>query len=116
MDIEGRRVNRLRVMKAIFDLSGGSERQEVRGPQLTAEVGLSDQDLGDACDYLAGEGLIEVAMPDMSASPVPYWVNITHLGIVEMEQSLEDPNEPTQHFPPAVSIINIHGSVIGSPI
>jgi hypothetical protein len=116
VDVEKRRANRLRVMKAIFDMSGGSEDQEVLGHDLTAQVDLTPQELGDACHYLEGEGLIEEAMPDMGASPVPYWVNITHLGIREMEQSLQAPGEPTQHFPPAVSIINVRGSIIGSAI
>ncbi len=116
MDIERRRANRLRVMRAIFDMSGGSEDQQVLGQELAAQVELAPQELGDACHYLAGEGLIEEAMPDMGASPVPYWINITHQGIREMEQSLEAPSEPTRHFPPAVSVINVQGNVIGSAI
>ena len=103
-------------MKAIFDMSGGSEDQQVLGHQLADEVDLTPQELGDACHYLAGEGLIEEAMPDMGASPVPYWINITHQGISEMEQSLHAPSTPTQHFPPAISIIKVQGSVIGSAI
>jgi hypothetical protein len=116
IDIEKRRADRLRVMKAIFELSRGSEDQEVRGQELAAEVDLTPRELGDACHYLEGEGLIEEAMPDMSAGPVPYWVNITHEGIREMEQSLGAPREPTQHFPPAVSIVNIQGDMIGSAV
>jgi hypothetical protein len=99
MDIEKRRTDRLRVMKAIFDMSGGSEDQQVLGHELAARVELTPQELGNACHYLAGEGLIEEAMLDMGASPVPYWINITHQGIREMEQSLQAPSEPTQHFP-----------------
>jgi hypothetical protein len=116
VDIERRRAIRLRVMKAIFDMSDGSEDKEVRGNELAAQVDLTPQELGDACHYLRGEGLIEEAMSDMGASPVPYWINITHEGIKEMEQSLEAPDQPTRHFPPAVSVINIHGPVIGSAI
>jgi hypothetical protein len=116
MDIENRQTNRLRVMKAIFDLSGGSERQEVRGHQLVAEVGLSESDLRDACDYLAGQGLIqEVAMPGLGVSPVPHWVNITHQGIVEMQQSAQAPDKPTEHFPP-ISVVYVGGNAIGSTI
>jgi hypothetical protein len=116
IDIEQRQANRLLVMKAIFDASGGSEHKEVLGHELAAKLGLTDQELGDACRYLAGEGLIEEAAPDMSGSPVPYWVNIRHLGIKEIEQSLRAPNEPTKHFPPAISVIHIEGNVIGSAI
>jgi hypothetical protein len=115
VDIEKRRADRLRVMKAIFEMSGGSENRDVLGNDLAAQLELAPQELGDACHYLHGEGLIEEAMPDMGASPIPYWINITHLGIREMEQSLEAPSEPTEHFPP-ISVINIQGSVIGSAI
>jgi hypothetical protein len=116
IDIEKRRADRLRVMKAIFDMSGGSEHQQVLGHELSDQVQLAPNELADACHYLAGEGLIEEAMPDMGASPIPYWINITHEGIREMEESLQAPDEPTKHFPPAVSFINVQGSVIGSAI
>jgi len=116
IDIQQRQADRLRVMKAIFDASGGSEHKEVLGHELAAQLGLTDQELGDACRYLAGEGLIEEAAPDMSGSPVPYWVNIRHLGIKEIEQSLQAPNKPTKHFPPAISVIHIGGNVTNSPI
>jgi hypothetical protein len=29
---------------------------------------------------------------------------ITHEGIVEVEEALDDPKEPTEHFPPAITI------------
>jgi hypothetical protein len=116
IDIEKRRADRLRVMKAVFDTSGGSETVVVRtAPDLQQRLGLSFQELADACNYLVGEGLI-VAMIEVAEFPAPIGVQITHKGIDEMEQTLEAPTEPTQHFPPAVSVINIHGSVIGSPI
>ena len=53
-------------------MSGGSEDKEVLGSELAGLVELTPQELGDACHYLEGEGLIEEAMPDMGASPVPY--------------------------------------------
>ena len=117
VDIEKRQADRLRVMKAIFDASDGSEFNEVRGDELADKlVDLTQQELADACRYLKRQGLIEEAMPDMGGSPVPYWVNITHPGIMEMEQSLGAPDKPTEHFPP-ISVITISNSnVIGSAI
>jgi hypothetical protein len=136
VDIEKRRTDRLRVMKAIFDASRGSESSVVSGRQLKFDVGISGRDLADACKYLQGEGLITAiyerppysdvvhvrGLPHSRSSPhrtpyeTPYEVRITHRGIKEMEESLQAPDEPTKHFPPAVSIINIQGSVIGSAI
>ncbi len=97
-------------------MSGGSEDLQVLGNQLADRVDLTPKELGDACHYLAGEGLIEEAMPDMGASPVPYWINITHQGISEIEQSLQAPTKPTQHFPSAISIIEVQGNIIGSAV
>jgi hypothetical protein len=115
LDIEKRRADRLRVMKAIFDASSGSEDVFVSGPELLENLGLSDQELGDACKYLEGEHLISTTQT-MWGHLTPYMIQITHWGIKEMEQSLTAPSEPTQHFPPAISVINVHGSVIGSAI
>jgi hypothetical protein len=116
MDIERRRADRLRVMKAIFDASEGSETVLVHTtPHLQERLGLSDQELADACNYLVGEGLI-AAKIQAAGFPAPIGVQITHKGIKEMEQSLDAPSKPTEHFPPAVSVINVHGSVVGSAI
>jgi hypothetical protein len=118
IDIAQRRADRLRVMNAIYEASGGSEHKEVLGRELAAKLGLTDQDLGDACRYLAGNGLIKIkeAMNGLGGGPVPHWINITHWGIQEIEQSLQVPDKPTEHFPPAISVIEIHGDVIGSAI
>jgi hypothetical protein len=55
-------------------------------------------------DYLAGEGLVESL-----ADEAPL-VKISHRGVVEVEQSLTDPKEPTEHFVQQV-IQHFHGSV-----
>jgi hypothetical protein len=121
IDIERRQANRLRVMKAIFDASGGSERVIVyTAPHpveahLPESLGLSDEEIADVCHYLQGEGLIVAAL-EVAEALGPIAVQINHLGIKEMEQSLGAPREPTQHFPPAISVINVHGPVIGSAI
>src|SRR6266566_8770320 len=121
MDIEKRRANRLRVMKEIFDASGGSETVVVHtaphphAPHLPESLGLSDEEIADACNYLAGEGLI-VAAIEVAEDPAPIGVQITHRGIKEMEQSLQAPREPTEHFHSAFSVIHIEGDVIGSAI
>jgi hypothetical protein len=51
-DIEKRRADRLRAMKAIYDASEGSEGAIVSGAELLDTLGLSDQELGDVCKYL----------------------------------------------------------------
>ena len=114
-DIDKRQANRLLVMKAIYEASGGSEQNSVSGQDLLNDLGLSDEELGDACKYLQGEHLITTTRT-MWGHLTPYIINITHWGIKEMEQSLQAPTKPTEHFPPAISIIHIEGNNIGSPI
>lgn len=114
VDHSTRKLNRLRIMQAIFEASKASEYEIVATGPIGSALGLTDQELGDACKYLEGEGLIEGI--HTLGSMAPLHVRITHWGIKEMEQSVDSPQEPTEHFPPAVSVINIHGSVIGSPI
>lgn len=114
MDIEKRRADRLRVMKAIFDTSNGSETEVVRVvPQLQQSLSMSEQELIDACNFLIGEHLIDASI---KADDLIIGVQITHRGIKEMEESLRAPSRPTEHFPAAVSVIEIHGDVIGSAV
>jgi hypothetical protein len=114
-DIEQRQANRLIVLNAINEASGGSENTSVSGQDLMNELGLTDQELGDACKFLEAEHLIKGTRTTWGHF-TPYIVNMTHRGIKEMEQSLQSPTEPTQHFPAAVSIVHVEGNLIGSPI
>jgi hypothetical protein len=114
-DIEKQQANRLLAMKAIYEASQGSEGIPVSGPELLEKLGLSDQELGDACTYLKGENLISTTNVAWGHY-TPHDIFITHRGIREMEKSLHTPTEATKYFPPAVSVIHIHGNVIGSPI
>jgi hypothetical protein len=108
VDIDKRHADRLRVMRAIFDDSNGSQSEVVRIlPSMENRLGLTQQDVVDACYFLAGEGLIA---PNIKAGGLIIAVEITHKGIREMEDSIRSPTQPTKHFPPAYSIVNVHGS------
>lgn len=84
-EVEKRRADRLRVFKAIYDLSVGSEATVVEGSQLLEDLGLSDQEVADACDWLEGEHFIK-GMRLAWGHLTPTNVQITHRGIKEMEQ------------------------------
>jgi hypothetical protein len=113
--IEERRALRLRVLNAIFEASGASEHAMVTATQLMENLGLTDLELADACKYLEGEYLISCTYQAWGHLS-PYWVQMTHAGIREMEESLQAPSQPTQHFPPAISVISVQGDIIGSTI
>jgi len=102
-------------MNAIFDASGASEYTIVSGPRLLEELDLPDQEVADACSFLEGEYLIKTT-PTAWGHLTPYHVQITHLGIREMEQSHQDPREPTPHFPPLISVVHVEGDMIGSTV
>jgi hypothetical protein len=83
VDVEKRRADRLRVMKAIYDTSDGSEYTLVSGPQLLEDLGLPDQELADACLYLEGEHLITSTHTSWGHA-TPFHIQITHWGIREI--------------------------------
>ena len=89
MEIAKRQADRLRTLKAIYDMSAGSQSNFVGGPQLLEDLGLSDQEVADACAWLEGEGLIK-AIRTLWGHRTPYIVQITHRGIKEMEQDADD--------------------------
>ena len=56
-------------------------------------------------------------MPGLWSRLFPHRVQLTHWGILEVEESREHPEAPTEHFPPLSTVIqHFHGDVIGSPI
>lgn len=103
------------VMRAIYDAAEGIESEVVRtAPTIQLELVLSNEELQDACDYLAGEGLI-VAVARIDQPPVYIAVQLTHCGVVEMEQSQRSPNRPTEHLPAAVTITTFNGPLSIQP-
>jgi hypothetical protein len=117
IDIAKRRADRLRVLQAVFDAAGGATSEVVRvAPTIQLQLELSHQDLQAACDYLVGEHLIK-PLATINEAPVYITVQLTHRGVVEMEQSISSPDRPTKHLPSAVSVISIMNStIINSPI
>jgi hypothetical protein len=114
--VEKRQADRLRVLRAIWDATNGNPSEVARtAPTIQKQLGLSDQELEAACDYLVGEGLIRPTSK-INESPGYIAVQLTHRGVREMEESISVPDKPTEHLPPAISVVHIQGDVIGSPI
>lgn len=114
--VEKRQADRLRVLRAVWEATNGTTSRVARtAPTIQMQLGLSDQELEDACDYLAGGGLIR-PKSKINESPGYIAVQLTHRGVREMEESISAPDKPTEHLPPAISVVHIQGDVIGSPI
>src|SRR5438309_9830694 len=110
-----RKANRLRLMNLFFEEADGRQNVYVNCEPLAQQLDISDEEMASACDFLAGEHLIE-PMQALWGKPYPPRVSLTHWGIKEIEQAREDPDEPTEHFPPLVSIVQIFGDVTNSNV
>lgn len=95
MTLESKQQNRYLLLRKLYERSGGSERVNINFFSLAKEEGLSKEDAQDIYDYLWKEELIG----DRRAGG---GVAISHRGIIEIEQSISNPQRPTEHFAPTV--------------
>jgi hypothetical protein len=105
--VEEWREKRLRFMYRLYDATGGSELADVNGHELGYELGLSSEETDRVIEYLRGEQLL--AYPGLGG------IRITHRGVLEVEKSISNPKQETEHFPPAINVIHVgemHGSQI----
>jgi DNA-binding transcriptional MocR family regulator len=101
------RRRRLEFVKRLYEETGGRTLTVVSVDELAAELGWSDAEASAVVEYLDAEGLIEHQMGNQAS--------ITHAGVVEVEEALENPTRATEHFP-AVNVVLVQGSVVGSQI
>jgi len=92
MTLESKQRNRYHLLRKLYEQSGGSERVNINFFDLAKKEGLSEEDARDIHDYLWREKLIG----DRRAGG---GVAISHRGIIEIEQSISNPQRPTEHFP-----------------
>lgn len=86
---------RLAFLRRLYDETDGSTRAMVPLDQLAEALNLGRADAARILDYLRAEGLAGVA----GAGPL---VEITHFGVLEVEESIRNPDRGTEHFTPAV--------------
>ena len=94
-------------MKRLYEATDGRTLNVVSIDELAAELGWSENDADAVVEYLNAEGLIEHQMGNQAS--------ITHHGVVEVEEALQHPSRPTEHFPP-VNLVLVQGSVVRSQI
>ncbi len=108
--LEIKKSNEALFMRRLYEATDGDYLVSVDWDELTEGMNLSEEKTRILVRYLSQEGLIKSGGMGKS-------VNITHPGVVEVRQSLENPNKATEHFPPAATILNIiNSSVSGSSI
>jgi hypothetical protein len=99
MDLDQRKKNRFIFLEKMYKEANGSENTIFTRDELRKDLSLDFDETDRIVNYLTNETLIE-----------PYGmggtIKLTHWGIKEVEQALENPDKPTEHFLP-INIINI---------
>lgn len=111
-EIQRRKVNRVRFMHALYDGTEGNTSVAIDSSMLGAELDINEIEADTIVTYLQNEGLLRV----VGVSGLSSAIMLTHQGVVEVEQSKEEPEGATEHFPPLQQVINIYGDVAGSRI
>lgn len=94
---------RYRVLFRLYNIAGDNVQLPVSDIEIRNKEYMGDAALQKAKNYLGEEGLISYS-DNYSA--------ITHKGIKEIEDSIQNPNKPTEHFPTIV-IQNYYENVMG---
>ena len=98
--IDELRKKRFQFLHRLYEKTEGNEREMINMWDLGNELGFGRAETDKISQYLVGEYLMEYAA-------MGGIITITHQGIIEVENAISHPEEPTQYFPP-VNIINIH--------
>jgi hypothetical protein len=106
--LEEKRRRRLLFIRKLYEVTDGSRFARANMLELGAELGWDPSEVQNVVEYLEGEGLLEYVT-------LGGGITITHLGVLEVEQTLSDPESPTEHFPAAVNVIHIE-QMYGSQI
>jgi hypothetical protein len=95
------RKKRFLFLRRLYEMSEGDQDHDVSMDDVGTEFGYSPQETYRIAQYLNGEGLIEHVT--LSGD-----IAITHYGVVQVEDALTNPEQPSQYFPAVNNIININ--------
>jgi hypothetical protein len=108
MTIHEKKKQRFEFLKSIYEATNGNESIPVDGKLIGNELGIDHENSSNIIQYLIGEGLLKPSGAGLR-------MVITHSGIMEVEEALESPEKPTQHFLPINNYVSI-GSMVNSSI
>lgn len=99
MSLEQKKKNRFLFLNCLYETSNGDTRAMFNMWEVGKELNFERDETSQIVEYLRGENLIEsVALGG--------GISLTHWGVKEVEEVLENPSKPTEHFLP-LNIINI---------
>ena len=96
---EGRR---FRILRRLYDMSGGSAERDVSYREVQTAERLDDEQWWPAYYWLEAEGLLEEAVSSR--------VRLTAQGVDEIERTKKAPQSSTEHFP-SIVIQNNYGNI-----
>lgn len=99
MSLEQKKKNRFLFLEKMYSESNGDTGAMFNMWEVGQELNIERENTRQIVDYLIGENLIE-------AVALGGGISLTHWGVKEVEQAMENPNEPTEHFLP-INIINV---------
>jgi hypothetical protein len=100
MTLEEKKKYRLLFLKKLYEDCDGNTLALVDMYELGREIGIPEESIYTTAQYLDGEGLLGI-------KTMGGGVSITHAGIIEIEEAIENPDKRTEHFPP-INIIHIN--------
>lgn len=109
MNLDKKKRDRFKFLKTVYKESKGEEGYIFNMWEIGNSLGFSREETSSIFNYLEGEGLL-----------VPMALgggfSITHFGILEIEESLSEPNKSTEHFLPFnqynITIGNMSGGAV----
>ncbi|KAA9325600.1 hypothetical protein [Adhaeribacter soli] len=96
--------NRLLVLNKMYELSNGSSFHPFAEEELSSLLGLSETEIENILEYLKKEGLVDC------------WASgafvISHYGIKEVEELIENPEQRAEHFL-LINVIQNYSTITG---
>ncbi len=99
MSLEQKKKNRFLFLNCLYESSNGETGAMFSMWEVGTELKLDRNETSQIVDYLIGENLIE-------SRALGGGISLTHWGVKEVEEAIENPSRPTEHFLP-FNVINI---------
>jgi hypothetical protein len=104
INVKDIKTKRFQFLHELYEETGGTKWKTSTKEDIGKKIGLDISETNGIVDYLADEGLVSTTKTS---------IGISHAGIKEVEEAMEHPDKPTDHFP--VNIIHV-GQMIDSQI
>ena len=99
IDLNQRKKTRFLFLKSLYEGSNGDTRGMFDMMEIGSNLNIERDETRRIVEYLIGENLI-------TSRALGGIIGLTHIGLKEVEQAIESPDKPTEHFLP-INIINI---------